>query len=69
MRPMLFQKLIPEVLLRNSPLDPFLVFSLPFLDLEQMRKLAVDMEVKHGRVALGAVVCAMAQHGLVSVGC
>ncbi|CAN0314819.1 unnamed protein product [Ascophyllum nodosum] len=36
---------------------------------EEMRKLAVDMEVKHGRVALGAVVCAMAQHGLVSVGC
>lgn len=37
--------------------------------LEQMRKLAVDMEVRHGRVALGAVVCAMAQQGLVSIGC
>lgn len=35
---------------------------------DEIRKLAVEMEVKHGRMALGAVVCAMAQQGLVAVG-
>ncbi|CAM9195783.1 unnamed protein product [Sphacelaria rigidula] len=35
---------------------------------DEMRKLAVEMEVKHGRMALGAVVCAMAQQGLMTVG-
>ncbi|CAM9308230.1 unnamed protein product [Laminaria digitata] len=35
---------------------------------DEMRRLAVEMEVKHGRLALGAVVCAMAQQGLATVG-
>lgn len=34
----------------------------------QLRKLAVDMEVRHGRAALGAVVCAMAQQGFITIG-
>ncbi|CAN0452554.1 unnamed protein product [Ectocarpus sp. 8 AP-2014] len=32
----------------------------------ELRRLAVEMEVKHGRMALGAVVCAMAQQGLLT---
>lgn len=39
-----------------------------FVFAEQMRRLALEIEVKHGRMALGAVVCAMAQQGLVTVG-
>lgn len=34
---------------------------------EQLRRLAVEIEVKHGRLALGAVVCAMAQQGILTV--
>ena len=37
-----------------------------FVD-EQLRRLAVEIEVKHGRLALGAVVCAMAQQGILTV--
>ncbi|CAM9703964.1 unnamed protein product [Pylaiella littoralis] len=32
----------------------------------EIRRLAVEMEVKHGRLALGAVVCAMAQQGILT---
>eukprot|EP00903_Cladosiphon_okamuranus_P018669 g17183.t1 len=32
----------------------------------ELRRLAVEIEVKHGRLALGAVVCAMAQQGLLT---
>ncbi|CAM9735368.1 unnamed protein product [Ectocarpus fasciculatus] len=32
----------------------------------ELRRLAVEMEVKHGRMALGAVVCAMAQQGILT---
>lgn len=38
-----------------------------FLRGEQLRRLAVEIEVKHGRLALGAVVCAMAQQGILTV--
>lgn len=34
--------------------------------LEQIRRLAVEMEVKHGRLALGAVVAALAQQGILT---
>eukprot|EP00752_Nemacystus_decipiens_P003421 g3165.t1 len=33
----------------------------------ELRRLAVEIEVKHGRLALGAVVCAMAQQGIFTV--
>lgn len=43
-------------------------FPLLFLPLgEQLRRLAVEIEVRHGRLALGAVVCAMARQGLLGV--
>ncbi|CAM9678072.1 unnamed protein product [Scytosiphon promiscuus] len=33
----------------------------------EIRRLAIEIEVKHGRMALGAVVCAMAQQGILTV--
>ncbi len=49
-----------------SALSNFCIFFF-FFCLVQIRRLAVEMEVKHGRLALGAVVCAMAQQGMLTV--